>query len=197
MLGATGDTGPTGLQGSPGSPGLTGSTGPTGIGRTGPTGPYAQTSPRSTARYNSTAQTILTTIDTTVLFDSVDTSIGQPNSYITSSNISYLTGTWTYNGTDPTTVLVTWQIGWQYFNLGQRATWLEVLGDSGNRYGYQSQISTNTNPFQASSTVLTLYPGQYFTIQCYQDAPSASITTGGAIGGVTGNRANRIQVTQI
>jgi hypothetical protein len=94
-------------------------------------------------------------------------------------------------------VLVTWQIGWQYFNLGQRATWVEVLGDDGNRFGYQSQLATNTEPFQASSTVLTLYQGQYFTIMCYQDAPSASMTIGGNIGGVTGNRANRIQITQI
>jgi len=139
----------------------------------------------------------MTATDTILLFDSVDISQGQPNSYITSSNISYNTGTWTYNGTLPITVLISWQLGWQYFNLGQRATWLELQGDSGNRYGYQSQLSTNTNPFQASSTVLTLYQGQYFTIMCYQDAPSASITTGGNLGGVTNNRANRIQVTQI
>jgi hypothetical protein len=130
-----------------------------------------------------------------LLFDTADTSAGQPSIYI--DGISYLAGTFTYSGGQAVTMLVSWQIGWQYFNVGQRATWLEYQSDSGNRYGYQSQLSTNTTPFQASTAVITMQPGQFFTIMCYQDAPSASITTGGAIGGVSGNRANRIQVTQI
>jgi len=138
-----------------------------------------------------------TATNTAVLFDSPDLSFGQPVSYNTSCGMVYDdSGNFTYTGSTTTTLLVTWQIGWQYFNLGQRATWLQV-NDSGNRFGYQSQLSTNTNPFQASSAVITLSPSQSFTVQCYQDAPSASITTGGNIGDVSNNRANRIQITQI
>jgi hypothetical protein len=132
-----------------------------------------------------------------VLFDTQDTSSGQPSSYNTSCGIVYDGGYFVYEGTTTITLLVTWQVGWQYFNVGQRSTWLSYDGDDSNRYGYQSQLATNTNPFQASSVVVTMTTGQYFSIQCYQDAPSASMTTGGAIGGVSGNRANRIQVTQI
>ena len=200
--GATGSTGRTGVTGPTGpiSTGATGSTGPRGItvyGPTGPTGPLAQNSPRTTARYNNGTQTIATSVDTVLLFDTADTSPGQPGIYNTSSGISYAGGTFTYGGVSTITMMVSWQIGWQYFNVGQRATWLQYGPDSGNRYGYQSQLATNTNPFQASSVVVTMTTGQYFSIQCYQDAPSASMTTGGAIGGVSGNRANRIQVTQI
>jgi hypothetical protein len=130
-----------------------------------------------------------------LLFDTADTSAGQPSIYI--DGISYLAGTFTYSGGQAVTMLVSWQIGWQYFNVGQRATWLKYGADSGNRYGYVSQLSTNTTPFQAVATVVTMQPGDSFTIMCYQDAPSASITTGGNLGGVTGNRANRIQITQI
>ena len=199
MTGAVGETGPTGLQGSTGSTGPTGfgSTGPTGFGATGPTGSFANNSPRTLARYNNTPQTILGSTNTTVLFNTPDTSPGQPSTYNTSSNITYNNGQFLYGGSSVTTLLITWQIGWQYFNVGQRATWVEVQGDSGNRYGYHSQLSTNTNPFQASSAVITLSPSQSFTVQCYQDAPSASITTGGNIGDVSNNRANRIQITQI
>jgi hypothetical protein len=156
-----------------------------------------QAGARTLARYNNSAQTIAGSTETVVLFNTADTSQGQPNPYTAINNISYSAGTFAYGGTVPVTMLVTWQIGWQYFNVGQRATWLEYQSDSGNRYGYQSQLSTNTTPFQASTAVITMQPGQFFTIICYQDAPSASITTGGAIGGVSGNRANRIQVTQI
>jgi hypothetical protein len=151
--------------------------------------------PRTTARYNSAAQTIPGSVNTIVQFDSSDTSAGQPSIYL--ANINYAAGTFTCNSTQAVTMLVTWQIGWQYFNVGQRATWLQYGGDSGNRYGYVSQLSTNTTPFQAVATVVTMQPGDSFTIMCYQDAPSASITTGGNLDGVTGNRANRIQITQI
>jgi hypothetical protein len=132
-----------------------------------------------------------------LLFNAADTSQGQPSVYNTSSGISYAGGTFTYGGASTITMMVSWQIGWQYFNVGQRATWLQYGPDSGNRYGYQSQLATNTTPFQAVATVVTMQPGDTFTVMCYQDAPSASITTGGNIGGVSGNRANRIQITQI
>ena len=148
-------------------------------------------------RYNNGSQTIATSTNTVVLFDSSDVSPGQPNTYTTLNNIVYAGGIFTFAGTQNITALVTWQIGWQYFNIGQRSTWLTYEGDNGNRYGYQGQTATNSVPFQSSSVVITMFPGQYFSIMCYQDAPSASITTGGNIGGVTGNRANRIQITQI
>jgi hypothetical protein len=131
-----------------------------------------------------------------VSFDTADTSPGQPSPAL-STNITYSGGVFTYVGSSTETFMISWQIGWQYFNVGQRATWLQYGADTGNRYGYQSQLSTNTTPFQAVATVITAQPGDSWSIQCYQDAPSASITTGGNLGGVTGNRANRIQITQI
>jgi hypothetical protein len=175
--------------------GVTGATGPTGI--TGPTGSYANNSPRSLSRYHNNSQVVATGMNTVLQFDTADTSLGQPTPYNPTGLVEYQGGNFVYQAQGSVTVLVTWQIGWQYFNLGQRATWLCYDGDNGNRYGYQAQSSTNANPFQASSTVITMTTGQYFNIQCYQDAPSASITTGGNIGGVSNNRSNRIQVTQI
>jgi len=199
--GITGTTGPTGLQGWTGPTGAAGTQGirgPTGAqGQIGPTGSFSNNSPRTLARYNNGTQTVSTSSNTVVLFDTPDTAPGQPTSYNTSSQITYDLGSFVYEGPGTVTMLVTWQIGWQYFNLGQRYTWLAYDGDYSNRYGYQAQLSTNTDPFQASSTVITMTTGQYFNILCYQDAPSASMTTGGTIGGVSNNLANRIQVTQI
>jgi hypothetical protein len=170
-------------------------------GPTGATGPAYLQTPRSVSRFNNYAQSITTTTDTVVAFDTPDTNPGQPQVYVTNQDLAYdgvvNQGRFTYSGAAAATFLVTWQIGWVYFNAGTRQTWLQYGADAGNRYGMSMQLTTNIATYQPCSTVLTMQPNDYFTIMVWHNAPTPSISIGSNIGGVTGNRSCRIQVTRI
>jgi hypothetical protein len=193
-------TGPTGTFGPQGFTGPTGVTGPAST-VTGPTGPNLLSTQRTLARRNSVTQTVTSNSNTIVKFDTDDTNPGQPAVYISSFGIAYDNvtnlGRFTYTGLASITVMVSWQLGWQFVGGGVRATWLGYNGDLGNRYGYSIVNSASTATFQSLSVPVTMLSGEYFEIYCYQTASTGSVLLGGNTGDTTDNRSVRIQVTQI
>jgi hypothetical protein len=181
-----------------GATGAQGYTGPTGV--TGATGPAYFPTPRTVARYNSTTQSIPTTSNTVVQFDSADTNPGQPSVYA-GGDLSYDSlnniGRFTWIGSEAATFIVTWQIGWVYFNAGTRQTWMQYGSDAGNRYGMSMQLTTNIATYQNCSTTITMLPLDYFTIMAWHNAPAVSVNIGGNVGGATQNRSVRVQITRV
>ena len=188
MIGYTGPTGASSVV-----------TGPTGS--QGPTGPRYLGPPHTIARYNAAVQSIPTTTDTVVTFDNPDTNPGQPSAYVTDQGLTYdgvtNVGRFTYTGTDSATFIVTWQVGWVYFNAGTRQTWMQYGSDAGNRYGMSMQLTTNIATYQNCSTTITMQPDDYFTIMAWHNAPTPTVNIGGNIGGTTYNRSCRVQITRI
>jgi hypothetical protein len=193
-------TGPTGFTGPAGA----GSTGPTGNagsdGATGPTGPRGLVNIRTLARYNNAVQNVPTNTETITLFNTLDQNPGQSSNLI-DFGLDYDNvtnpGRFTYTGTDPIAILLTWQIGWQQITGGFRATWLRYNGSNGNRYGYNSMAPSSGYVFNNSTATIVMQPGEYFEIWCFHTAPSATITTGGSVGSITIGGANRLQITPL
>jgi hypothetical protein len=152
---------------------------------------------RTIARRHSTTQTVATTTEGILLFDSSD-SIQTAGDL----DISYSAGTFTYN--DYNTRLFRINVQFTYdpttSPVGHRLGWISKNTDTGlNRYGMHIVNPVNSADWGTSMSItftLRLVNGDYFCIKTYHNHGS-TLTLGTGWGGVTTGYQNRIVITQM
>jgi len=110
--------------------------------------------------------------DTTITFDSVDTSMTAQGT----TGITYNAGTFTNSSGRVLTVLVTYMIAFTTSNSsGTRQVW--ILYNNTTRFGQLGTSGVTDFNNSASSAVLILQPNDYFVIRAWQNSGS-TLTVG-------------------